>query len=271
MKDYRKEYYKQNTFWNQDYLKIPAEKERIQEIIYAVPPDTGSILDVGCGNGAFINALIGTFAGKKVVGLDSSEEALKYVRTDKIKGNITSLPFENDSFDLVSCLEVLEHLPEDDFREGISELQRVSKSHIIVTVPNQEELEASLVMCPKCYCSFNPYLHMRSFNKDNLNKIFKDLRLLCVKEIGPVIEYLSYNHSVLRFYHFWRKPLPPETAICPQCGYQDKKELRNLESNKNFDNLLSLPVSLFKPLVRLITPLRRKRRWLLAVYGKSSR
>ncbi|UCD84846.1 MAG: class I SAM-dependent methyltransferase [Deltaproteobacteria bacterium] len=271
MKDYRKEYYEQPTFWNQDYLKMPAEKERIQEIINAVPPDTGSILDVGCGNGAFVNTFVGTFSNKKVVGLDSSEEALKYVRTDKIRGNITSLPFENDTFDLVLCLEVLEHLPEDDFREGISELQRVSKSHIVITVPNQEDLELSLVMCPKCYCWFIPYLHMRSFNKDNLDNLFKDLKLLCVKEIGPVIEYRSYNYSVLRFYHFWRRPLPPETAICPQCGYQNKKELRNRESSKYFDHLLSLLVSLIKPLVRLITPLRRKRRWLLAVYGKSSR
>ena len=154
MKDFKEKYYEQSIFWNQDYLQNPAERERIQETISAIPSDTHSILDVGCGNGAFVNALVSTFPDKfdRITGLDISEEALKYVKSEKIHGAIIDLPFENESFDAVTCLEVLEHLPQEDFRKGILELQRVSRKHIIITVPNAQNLESSSVICPECYC-----------------------------------------------------------------------------------------------------------------------
>ena len=47
MGDYRKKYYEQSAFWDKNYLEIPEEKERIEETIKAIPPDTHSVLDVG--------------------------------------------------------------------------------------------------------------------------------------------------------------------------------------------------------------------------------
>lgn len=100
-------------------------------------------------------------------------------------------PFKNESFDLVTSLEVLEHLPQEDFKRGISELQRVSKKYILITVPNEGDLERSLVMCPKCYCWFNPYFHMRSFNKKSLQNLFEKFNPIKIKEIGPFKEQLQ--------------------------------------------------------------------------------
>jgi len=270
MKDYKKKYYEQSCLW--DYLQNAIEKMRIEETINNIPSDVHSVLDVGCGNGDFADALIRTFPYKlnRLLALDSSFEALRYVKSEKIYGNINNLPFRNKIFDFVSCLEVLEHLPLEDFRKGILELQRISRKYVMITVPNNQYLEQSLVICPKCQCWFNPYFHMRSFDKNILLNLFENFKLIKTKEIGPIVKNLAYNRLLFTVYRFWRKPLPPVTSICPQCGYQRKGEFKNPNNNKSSTHLSSLFLSLFMPLVKLISPMRKKKRWLLALYEKTN-
>jgi len=268
MEDYKKKYYEQSCLWD----CYATEKMRIEETINNIPSDIHSVLDVGCGNGAFVDALIRTFPYKldRLLGLDSSFEALRHVKSKKIYGNINNLPFRNNNFDFVSCFEVLEHLPLEDFRKGILELQRISRKYIMITVPNNQHLEQSLVTCSECQCWFNPYFHMRSFDKNILLNLFENFKLIKTKEIGPIVKNLAYNRLLLTFYRFWRKPSPPLTSICPQCGYQRKCEIKNLNNNKSSVHLSSSFLSLFIPLVKLISPIRKKKTWLLALYEKTN-
>ena len=136
MTDPKKSYYEQKALWDKNYLVNSAEKERIEETIKIIPAETQTILDVGCGNGIFVNTLISTFPDRfeKVVALDTSEEALRYVKSCKLKGSIVNLPFEDKSFDLVTSTEVLEHLSYQGYKKGISELQRISKKYIVISV-----------------------------------------------------------------------------------------------------------------------------------------
>jgi len=270
MEDYKKKYYEQSCCWDYDYLQNAAEKTRVEEIINNIPSDIHSVLDVGCGSGAFIDVLIRTFPYKldRLLGLDSSFEALRHVKSEKIHGNINNLSFRNNSFDFVSCFEILEHLPLEEFRKGILELQRVSRKYIMITVPNNQDLEQSLVICPECQCWFNPYFHMRSFDKNILLNLFENFKLIKTKEIGPTVKNLVHNRLLFLFYHSWRKTLPPVTSICPQCGYQRKGEFKNLNNNKSSIHLSSSFLSLFIPLIKLISPIREKKRWLLALYEK---
>lgn len=263
----KKEYYEQSVFWNKDYFQDAIEKERIEEIIKVIPFDIGTVLDVGCGNGSFVNSIINLFPNRfdRIMALDSSKEALKYVKTEKSSGSISSLPFKNGNFDLVTCLEVLEHLPQECFKSGISEIQRVSKKYIIITVPNNQDLENSLVMCHKCYCWFNPYFHIRSFDEKLLINLFENFKLIKNKKIGPIEYSYSYNRLLFTCYRTWRKPISPETSICPQCGYQKE---RGFQKAKNDGNFSHLPISIFKTLIRLISPKKEKKRWLLALYEK---
>jgi len=276
MNDYHTEYYEQSVLWTGRLLEDPKERERIREVTDLIAQDTNSILDVGCGNGIFVNTLMHRFPHRfnRLTGLDLSEEALKYVRTEKFAGSVAKLPFEDQSFDLVTCLEVLEHLPQEDFEKGISELQRVSKKYIIITVPNDQDLATSLVMCPKCYCWFNPDYHLRSFDKNILHDLFESFKLIEAREIGPTVKERSYNPLLLTLYRSWRSvkksPLP-ETAICPQCGYQHSEEFENLKNNDSSAHFLLLAVSLFKPLVELVSPVKKKTQWVLALYGKAAR
>jgi len=86
-------------------------------------PNLG-ILDVGCGTGANLQMLAGYGVAE---GVDVSPEALEFCRARglaKVKqGAAESLPYEDASFDLVTALDVVEHL--DDDVAGLKEMQRV--------------------------------------------------------------------------------------------------------------------------------------------------
>jgi len=268
MKDFKKEYYEQSEHWGRDFSKIPAEVERVKEIIRIIPDDIQSILDIGCGNGFFINSLAKEKKQyKRLIGLDPSKEALKYVKTEKILGSIENLPVKDKSFDLVTCLEVLEHLPQENFKKGISELQRVSKRYILITVPNKNDLEHSLVMCPKCYCWFNPYFHMRSFSKEKLKNLFSDFKIVHFREIGSISK--KYPLWLLNLYHSFKKPLFPIAAICLQCGYRCKNEGKEkFFRERNEFTVQRTIFSLIKSLARIIWRPKEKTRWLIALYQK---
>ena len=95
------------------------------------------IIDIGCGTGG--NMLLLNDFGK-VSGLDFSEEALKFASKNNFEsltlGDATKLLFENESFDLATALDVLEHIPNDIL--AIQEAFRVLKSGglFLITVPS---------------------------------------------------------------------------------------------------------------------------------------
>jgi ubiquinone/menaquinone biosynthesis C-methylase UbiE len=53
-----------------------------------------------------------------------------------VAGSVLSMPFEDAAFDVVACFEVLEHLPYDDFPKALEELSRVSRKHVVLSVPD---------------------------------------------------------------------------------------------------------------------------------------
>lgn len=103
-----------------------------------------TVLDVGCGPGWSVLELL--LRGKKAQGV----EPCKYLFTQELRvpaglgivkeGLATAIPFPADSFDLVFCTDVLEHLPEKDVNQAISELVRISKKYVFASVCSQEAI-----------------------------------------------------------------------------------------------------------------------------------
>lgn len=94
------------------------------------------ILDVGCGTGSN-GAVLRQFG--PTVSADSSPEALRFARLRGLDPMVCcaaeNLPFNTGSFDVVTALDLLEHLEDDN--AGLKELTRVCKSEglLFVTVP----------------------------------------------------------------------------------------------------------------------------------------
>lgn len=84
------------------------------------------ILDVGCGTGANLEMLAQFGASE---GVDVSDDALEFCKAKGLKvhkGLAEKLPFEDESFDVVTALDVVEHL--DDDVAGLKEMNRVLKT-----------------------------------------------------------------------------------------------------------------------------------------------
>ncbi len=83
------------------------------------------LLDVGCGTGGNLEMLKKFGAAE---GVDVSDEALEFCRSKNLtvhKGLAEKLPFADETFDVVTALDVVEHL--DDDVAGLSEMFRVLK------------------------------------------------------------------------------------------------------------------------------------------------
>ncbi len=98
-----------------------------------------TILDAGCGEGFAMNYLL-SGSNARVVGLDSIPGALQMAgrlnpARSFVAGNVLYLPFPARSFDLVMCMEVLEHLDEPVC--GLAELCRVSRQWLLLSVPDE--------------------------------------------------------------------------------------------------------------------------------------
>ena len=84
------------------------------------------ILDVGCGTGANLE-MLKQFGDAE--GVDVSDDALEFCRMKGLKvhkGLAEKLPFDDETFDLVTALDVVEHL--DDDIAGLKEMYRVLKT-----------------------------------------------------------------------------------------------------------------------------------------------
>jgi SAM-dependent methyltransferase len=93
------------------------------------------ILDVGCGTGANIEMLS---QYGEAEGVDVSDDALEFCRRKGLKvqkGLAETLPYADETFDLTTALDVVEHL--DDDIAGLKEMYRVTKSggYSLIFVP----------------------------------------------------------------------------------------------------------------------------------------
>ena|SRR5947209_1439904 len=114
---------------------IRAELDKL-----VLPPDA-RVLDAGCGSGRTLQELAdyGT-----VSGIELSEEAAELARARGIGevrvGRLEELPWDDDTFDLITCLDVIEHTPDDVV--ALAELRRVCRpgGWLLVTVPAYQAL-----------------------------------------------------------------------------------------------------------------------------------
>lgn len=96
----------------------------VEEICRSLKETRPRILDVGCGTGANLK-MLAQFGDAE--GVDVSEDALDFCRARGLqnvrRGAAEELPYEDGSFDLVTALDVVEHL--DDDVTGLKEMYRV--------------------------------------------------------------------------------------------------------------------------------------------------
>lgn len=269
--------YELEEIWDHHWFS-QADHERIHELISMLPKRADSLLDVGCGNGLFVNELHrapSTTRPRRLYAVDRSAAALKHVEVDNCRCDIASLPFRDNDFEIVTCLEVVEHLPLETYTAALSELCRVASRWILISVPYKQNLEKSLCRCPCCATRFNPDYHLRSFDKINTRELFQDKGFVAreTRFLGSRLEYIGY-HRLRRL--FKRTPRPkdrfPTFTICPMCGYRDSEglsdELTRRRRQCRADEQLR-SASWIKGAVKRLWPKRMQHAWIGILYERS--
>jgi 2-polyprenyl-3-methyl-5-hydroxy-6-metoxy-1,4-benzoquinol methylase len=116
----------------------------------------GSVLEIGPGNGTVSAYLRGR-------GINVTTADIDPKLNPDVVASVTDLPFKADTFDVSMACEVLEHLPFEQFVPALSELARVSKDHVIISLPDARRTLLYVVM------KF-PFLHQILFRLRTLNR-----------------------------------------------------------------------------------------------------
>ncbi len=160
-----------------------ASNERTANLVKIVE-DLGikepRILEVGCNAGRNLNGLFE--AGfRKITAIEISQDAIDQMKKDFPQAYSNSelhcgpaeeiLPkFENNSFDVVFTMAVLQHIHSDSINEITKEICRVSNSYLLI---NEAETYASWRHFPRSYRTIFSKLGAKFIKRNRGTRIFK--------------------------------------------------------------------------------------------------
>jgi SAM-dependent methyltransferase len=137
-----------------------------------------SYLDFGAGSGHVLNLLLDR--GLSAAGFEPSPARqallLKKIGQHKhflgVKGADS-----NEQFDVVLLIEVVEHILDEDFSSVLDRVASFVKSggYLVISTPNNENLDYSSVYCPISDTFFHRWQHVRSFTPSQLEDCFKKI------------------------------------------------------------------------------------------------
>lgn len=139
-------------------------------------------LDIGCGAGTFIGTLD---PDRESLGIDIAERQIDYARRHYAAARHRfqqvapgRLPFSNDTFDLITLIEVIEHLDVASGRELLDEALRCLRpgGKLLITTPNYRSAWPLLehlvnLMTPLSYQE----QHITRFDADRLQQLLKEI------------------------------------------------------------------------------------------------
>lgn len=140
MNEYQIMYDLEKSYWwfkGKQYL-VKSFLRKFRDVLH----NDDKVLDIGCGTGMVLETLNRQANG---YGLDYSSHSLFFLKKRGLRNIICSdltdpIPFKNDSFNAVVCLDLLEHI--DDDLSLIKEIKRIVMpgGHILITVPAYKTL-----------------------------------------------------------------------------------------------------------------------------------
>jgi ubiquinone/menaquinone biosynthesis C-methylase UbiE len=150
------------------------------------------ILDIGCGGGVNVERFL-NMTENKVYGLDYSEiavekstklnqDAIDEGRCEVIQGSVSELPFEDNTFDIVTGFETVYFWP--DFVNDCKEVRRVLKDEGIMFICNEaipdeeDERQKELI----------DLLDMKIFSEDEFDEYLREAGfsdIICFSKSGP--------------------------------------------------------------------------------------
>ncbi|EKD96516.1 MAG: methyltransferase type 11 [uncultured bacterium] len=162
---------------------------------------SGTLLDVGCATGAFMEVASSKW---DVYGVDVSEYAVEQAKKKNLKafaGVIKDSPYINQKFDVVTLWDTIEHV--SDPLETIQQLSEMTKPGSIVALTTGDVGSFMARLSGKFWHLYNIPQHLSYFNKNTITRMFKESKFEVVEIIYPSIQ-LSLDYLLFRFVTFYK-------------------------------------------------------------------
>lgn len=115
--------------WKNRYAKL-IDRNR------ALLDAANTVLEIGCGQNG-----IATYLKRPVTGIELKPSQAQCEWLTLLKGDVLSLQFADGQFDYVVCVDVLEHIREEDRKQAITEMLRVAGKRLILSCPIRQHGE----------------------------------------------------------------------------------------------------------------------------------
>ena len=181
-----------------NFVQYYWHKKRFETITAMIEKSSRRILDIGCNGGTF-SKIIKDAAGKaNLIGIDINKQSVKYAvyKNNGITFLVADgqkLPFKNNSFDLVTCLEMLEHVPSPEL--VINEVNRCldKDGQIILLVPNSVNFLFRII-----WYAWTNLGKGRIWNEAHLNDFDEEQLLTIILKFGfELIKKKNILHGML--------------------------------------------------------------------------
>ena len=161
------------------YQKVKARALRKKvKLISQQNNGVGSLLDVGAGTGAFLEAA--SKKGWKISGVEPNAQARKIAKGRGIDLSPSMDSLAKEQFDVLTLWHVLEHLP--DLDEAVHKITQLVKPGgvLIVAVPNYKSYDAQHYK--EFWAAYDVPRHLWHFSKASMKRLFsKDFRFVRAK------------------------------------------------------------------------------------------
>lgn len=135
------------------------------------------VIDVGCGTGLLVKFLNDNHF--QAVGVDSSRQAVQAAQKNVGGKNIilakaTNLPFDDESFDLVTSISMIEHLTLKDAGNFIKEARRVLKKDGFIFLVTPNFSTPLRIIYGKKWFAYKDPTHINFFTPISLSSLLKE-------------------------------------------------------------------------------------------------
>lgn len=200
------------------YKSSPSYKKKVyllKSLLSEFDHEGLNVLEIGGGGGGLTRDV---FRNGKIISTDANEECVPYV---DVVCNACNIPFKENSFDIVTLFDVLEHIKTDTV--AVKETRRVLKNrgYVAIMTPNNPWRYPSISWAKELFESpqnlMERWGHVKEgYNQEQLKELFSEFETISIKEAFKGKDSLLYDLKYLKTNESLKSKITKSISFLPE-------------------------------------------------------